>query len=509
MNEYFLFAIALIPIIFLIVMLGVLNKPAHISTLLGVAITSVLAIFFFKSTLLEVSSAIVEGILYGLWPIMITIIGALFTYNLALHTKKMDVIKTMLAGISSDPRIQVLIIAWAFGGFLEGVAGYGTAVALPASLLAVLGFNPLFAAILCLIANTVPTAFGAVGIPVSTLAEVTGLGVTQLSYTIVVQTFIFMIIIPFILVILTGKGFKGLKGVVGITLVSGLAFALPQLYISKALGAELPSVFGGLISLAATIGVALLFYKNKEAKRKEDQVTFKEAVMAWLPYILILIFILVTSPVVPFIHEPLTHIKTSLKIYQGPNAAVTSFKWLLTPGVLIIIATVIAGFIQGCSLGVMASIFVKTCKKMTLSIITVLAIVSIAKIMDYSGMIQAIAVVLVSVTGTFFPIISPFLGALGTFITGSDTSANLLFGSLQTSVAKQIGVSDYWLAAANTSGATLGKMISPQSIAIAASATNLVGQEGTLLSKTVKYCIGFVIVLGIIIYVGGKFIPIA
>ncbi|MGL4336741.1 MAG: L-lactate permease [Turicibacter sp.] len=508
MNQYFLFALALIPIVFLVIMLGVLKKPAYISGLFSVLIAAVLAVVFFKLNLIEVSSAVLEGILYGLWPIMITIISALFTYNLAVHTKSMDVIKKMLAGISSDPRIQVLIIAWAFGGFLEGVAGYGTAVALPASLLAVLGFNPMFAAILCLISNTVPTAFGAVGIPVSTLAEVTGLQVTTLSYTIVLQTLVFIIGIPFLLVILTGKGFKGLKGVVGITLVSGLSFALPQIIIAKFLGAELPSLVGGLISLAATVVVALLFYRKQEDGVKVEKVSGKEALLAWLPYILILAFILVTSPLFSSIHEALAHVKTKVEIYQGPNPATTTFKWLLTPGVLIIIATVIGGLAQKCPIGEIIGVFIKTCKKMTLSTITVLAIVSLAKIMDYSGMINAIAIVLVTATGSLFPLISPMLGALGTFVTGSDTSANLLFGTLQTQVASQIGVSEYWLAAANTAGATIGKMISPQSVAIAASATGLVGEEGNMLGQTVKYCLVGVILLGIIIYFGGMFYPV-
>lgn len=505
MNQYLLFGIALIPIIFLIVMLGVLNRPAHTSGLWSVLIASILAIVFFHQSVYQISTAIVEGIAYGLWPIMITIIAALFTYYLAEHNKSIDVIKKMLAGISSDPRIQVLIIAWAFGGFLEGVAGYGTAVALPASLLVVLGFNPMFAAILCLLANTVPTAFGAVGIPVSTLADVTGLAVNGVSYTIVLQTIIFIVVIPIILVILAGKGFKALKGVLGITLVSGLSFAIPQLFIAQYLGAELPSLVGGLVSLAATIAVALIFYRKKEENQEKMDITVKEAILAWLPYILILIFILITTPLVKPVYEVVSHIKSVIVFYPGSNGV--AFKWITTPGVIIIVATLIAGLIQGCSFGEMFGVFFKTIKKMTKSIITVLAIVSLAKIMEYSGMINAIAIVLVAVTGSFFPIISPMLGALGTFVTGSDTSANLLFGKLQAEVAESINVNPYWLAASNTAGATIGKMISPQSIAVAASATNLVGQEGNILKQTAKYCFIFVIILGVLIYIGSLFAP--
>jgi lactate permease len=505
MNQYLLFIIALIPIVFLVVMLGFLNKPAHTTALWSTLIASVLAILVFKLNLLEVSSAILEGVLYGLWPIMITIIGALFTYNLAVHTNKMNTIKNMLAGISSDPRIQVLIIAWAFGGFLEGVAGYGSAVALPASLLVVLGFDPMFAAVLCLLANTVPTAFGAIGIPVSSLAELANLDVYQLSSTIVLQSFIFTLIIPFVLVILAGKGFKALKGVVGVTLVAGLAFVIPQFFVAKALGAELPSLVGGLVSLAATIAVALIFYRDKSSNKKMVKISTKDAILAWLPYILIVVLILLTMPMVEPIYHVVGHVKTVVYVYQGEGAGALTFKWLTTPGVIIIVATLIAGIIQGCPVGEIFSVFFKTVKKMTRSIITVLAIVALAKIMDYSGMVNAIAIVLVSVTGPLFPLISPLLGALGTFVTGSDTSANLLFGSLQTQVAESIGVSPYWLAASNTTGATLGKMISPQSIAVAASATELVGKEGDILKQTIKYCLTFIVLLGITVYVGSFF----
>ena len=508
MNQYVLFAVALIPIAFLIVMLGVLNKPAHLSGILSVVITAILAVIFFNETPYEVSTAIAEGVAYGAWPIMITIIAALFTYYLAERNKTMEVIRNMLAGISGDPRIQVLIIAWAFGGFLEGVAGYGTAVALPASLLVVLGFEPMKAALLCLIANTVPTAFGAIGIPVIALGEVTSLNVVELGSTIVLQTMIFIIVIPLILVMITGNGVKGLKGVFGITLVSGITFAIPQFLVATYLGAELPSLVGGLVSLAATIIVALTLYRNKDSHAAKVTITFKQAVFAWLPYILIVILILLTTPLFETIHDALAQVKTSVVIYQGEGAGATTFKWLTTPGVIIIVATVIAGLIQGTSLKVIGEVFIGVCYKMRLSAVTVLAIVSLAKIMDYSGMVDAIAVILVTVTGSFFPLIAPALGALGTFITGSDTSANLLFGPLQQQVAGQIGVNEYWLVASNTAGATLGKMISPQSVAVAASATALVGQEGNILSKTVKYCFGFVLVLGIIIYVGGLYLPI-
>ncbi|PXW92939.1 lactate permease [Streptohalobacillus salinus] len=505
MNIYLLFALALIPIIFLIVSLGVYNRPAYKAGIWSVIIASVLALVVFDMTPFGIFTAILEGAALAIWPIMIVIVAAIFTYNLAQHTKSMDIINKMLSSISTDKRIQVLILAWGFGGFLEAVAGYGTAVALPASILAALGFNPLFAAVISLIANTVPTAFGAVGIPVSTLAQVTGLEVTTLSYTIVLQLTLFIIVIPFLLVMMTGGSWKSLKGVTGITLASGIAFALPQIFVAKYLGAELPALVGSLASMAVTIGMALIFHKDKKAKTKEV-VTASEGFKAWLPYLLILIFILITSPLFPPIYEFVSHIKTSVTIYQGPGAAVTTFKWVGTPGVLIILAALIGSLVQGATLKEIAAVFVKTLKQLTKSAVTVIAIVSLAKIMGYSGMIVSIATVLVMVTGSFYPFFAPMLGTLGTFVTGSDTSSNILFGPLQIEVAESIGVDPYWLAAANTSGATGGKMISPQSIAVATSATGLIGQEGTIFKSTVKFCLGYVVVLGILVYVGSLFI---
>ena len=511
MNTYLLFFIAILPILWLIVSLGVLKLPAHKTCFMTMVATFVLAILFWKMRVVDAFSATAEGFAIGLWPIMIVIIAALFTYNLAVETKTMDTIKRMLSSITNDDRIQVLILAWGFGGFLEAVAGYGTAVAIPASILASLGFNPVFAAIICLIANTVPTAFGAVGIPVSTLSTVTGLNVLQLSYNIGIQLVGFIIIIPFILVMMTRRSIKGIKGVFFITLVSGVAFAIPQLVIAKYLGAELPALIGSLCSMGATILVAKFMYKEDksedvsdnslgESTAYEEKVSIKEGVLAWMPYILLCILIVLTSPLFPSINKSLAYFSSKIIIYTGEHAKAASFSWLNTPGMIIIISTFIAGKMQGVSVSKIVSVFVNTVRQLTKSIITVLSIVAISKIMGYSGMINDIAVVLVQVTGSYYPIISPALGALGTFVTGSDTSANILFGALQSEVASSIGIDPYWLAAANTSGATAGKMISPQSIAIATSATGLIGQEGKIFGSTLKFCLAYVAVLGVLVY---------
>ena len=502
MNDYMLFAIAMIPVLWLIVSLGVLKMPAHKTCSFTVILTLAIAIICWRMKFIDGITATVEGMAIALWPILLVIVAALFTYNLAVETKTMDVIKKMLSSITTDKRIQVLILAWGFGGFLEAVAGYGTAVAIPASILASLGFNPLFAAVICLLANTVPTAFGALGIPVTTLATVTGLEVVHLSYVTSIQLAGFIVLIPFLLVILTEKSIKALKGVVGITLVSGITFAAPQVFIAKYLGADLPALVASICSMACTILMAKAMNKEK-VETKEDKIGLKEGVLAWLPYILLCGLILIASPLVPSINSLLAKASSNIHIYTGDATSTTSFSWINTPGMMILIATFIAGLIQKLKFTYMLDVLKRTVIQLKTSFITIMSIVAISKIMSHSGMTSSISFGLCAITGSFYPLIAPLLGAIGTFVTGSDTSANILFGALQTEAAKSLSIDPYWIAAANTAGATAGKMISPQSIAIATSATGLIGSEGKILSTTVKYCLGYVIILGLIVYFGG------
>ena len=502
MNDYMLFAIAMIPVLWLIVSLGVLKMPAHKTCSFTVILTLAIAIICWRMKFIDGITATVEGMAIALWPILLVIVAALFTYNLAVETKTMDVIKKMLSSITTDKRIQVLILAWGFGGFLEAVAGYGTAVAIPASILASLGFNPLFAAVICLLANTVPTAFGALGIPVTTLATVTGLEVVHLSYVTSIQLAGFIVLIPFLLVILTEKSIKALKGVVGITLVSGITFAVPQIFIAKYLGADLPALVASICSMACTILMAKAMNKEK-VETKEDKIGLKEGVLAWLPYILLCGLILIASPLVPSINSLLAKAISNIHIYTGDATSTTAFSWINTPGMMILIATFIAGLIQKLKFTYMLDVLKRTVIQLKTSFITIMSIVAISKIMSHSGMTSSISFGLCAITGSFYPLIAPLLGAIGTFVTGSDTSANILFGALQTEAAKSLSIDPYWIAAANTAGATAGKMISPQSIAIATSATGLIGSEGKILSTTVKYCLGYVIILGLIVYFGG------
>ncbi|MDW8800373.1 L-lactate permease [Clostridium sp. A1-XYC3] len=502
MNMYLLFFIALLPVAWLMLSLGALKMPGHKTCPIALLATIILAMIVWKMPLGQALGAGAEGAAMALWPIMIVIIAAVFTYNLSLHTKSMDVIKKMMTGITTDQRILVLILAWGFGGFLEAIAGFGTAVAIPASIMAALGFDPIFAAIICLIANTTPTAFGAIGLPVSTLAKIANIDVTQLSYAVGLQLTILIIIIPIVLVMLTGKSVKAIKGVWGIALVSGLSFAIPEVLAAKYMGAELPAILGSVVCMAATVVMAKVFYKDTAAKDAE-KISIQRGVLAWIPFILVFVFILATSSLVPIVNKNLASVQTSVSFYSGEGGHPYSFAWIANPGTIIIIATFIGGMIQGARFGEIVSVLFQTVKQMTKSAITIVSIVALAKVMSYSGMIKAIALVLVSVTGSFYPFIAPIIGALGTFVTGSDTSANVLFGGLQVEVAKSLGLNPFWLAAANTGGATAGKMISPQSIAVATAATGLAGSEGKILNATLKFCLVYVAVLGIIAYFAG------
>lgn len=505
MDNLLLFFIALIPVIWLIVSLGVLKIPGQKACPIALAMTIVLSILVWQMPVLDSLTAALEGAAMAIWPIFLVIIAAVFTYNLVTHTGGMETIKKMMSSVSTDQRILVLILAWGFGGFLEAIAGFGTAVAIPASILAALGFNPVFAAIICLIANTTPTAFGAIGLPVSTLASVTGLNVNDLSFTIAIQLFVMIVIIPFILVSITGKSVKAIKGVFLITLMAGLSFGLPQIFVAKYLGAELPAIVGSVICMAVVITMAKIFYKDTAAKDVE-KIPLKTAVMAWLPFILVFAIIILCSSLFPVINGLLKQVSTTVQIYTGPHGKPMTFYWLATPGTLIIIATYLGGLIQGVKFGAISAILGKTVKQMFKSAITIMSIVALAKVMGYSGMIGVIAQILVLVTGDFYPLIAPLIGALGTFVTGSDTSANVLFGGLQVEAANAIGMSPYWLAAANTAGATAGKMISPQSIAVATAATGIIGSEGKILQATLKVCAIYVIIIGLVVYFGAPLV---
>ncbi|MBB6031271.1 lactate permease [Borreliella spielmanii] len=499
MNSYDFIA-ALAPIILIIIGLGIIKKPAYYVIPISLIITIALVMLYKNLGIANTSLAILEGALIGIWPIATVIIAAIFTYKMSEDQKDIETIKILLSNVSSDKRIMVLLVAWGFGNFLEGVAGYGTAVAIPVSILIAMGFEPFFACLICLIMNTSSTAYGSVGIPIISLAQATNLDVNNLSAKIALQLILPTLTIPFVLVILTGGGIKGLKGVFLLTLLSGMSMAISQIFISKTLGPELPAILGSILSMTITI-VYAKFFVNKEMHvehKNKSTIPLSKGIIACSPYILIVTFIVLVSPLFNKIHEYLKTFQSTISIY--PEANPLHFKWITSPGFLIILATIISYSIRGVPIFKQLKIFILTLKKMALSSFIIICIVAISRLMTHSGMIRDLANGISIITGQFGPLFSPLIGAIGTFLTGSDTVSNVLFGPLQTQMAENIGTNPYWLAAANTTGATGGKMISPQNITIATTTAGLIGQEGKLLSKTITYALCYILATGLLVY---------
>ncbi len=510
MNITAAFILALLPIIWLIVALTVLKIPGFKACMVAFVIAYVLAVFLWKMPFVDSVTAALEGTAMALWPIIIVIIAAIFTYNVCVTTGHMEIIKKMLAGVTNDKRVLVLLIAWGFGGFMEGMAGFGTAVAIPASMLWALGIDPVFAAIVCLVANATPTAFGSIGIPTTTLAKITGFDVFGLSLNTVTILAPLIILTPFFLVYMTGKSRKAFKGVGLITLISGLAFLIPEYLVAQFLGAELPVVIGSVCSMFATVIAAkVLGNKNIDKEflldvKKTEKIDKKQALLAWSPFIMIFVFLLATSKLIAPLNTLLALVKTSVNIYSGEGATAYVFYWLTTPGLWIILAAILAGKLQGASFRQMLGIFGKTLLQMYKTVITIVCIMATAKLMGYSGMISSIALMVVTVTGSFYPLFAPLLGAVGTFVTGSGTSASVLFGGLQAETSAALSLNQSWIAASNTAGAICAKMISPQSIAVGVAAVSIQGKESVLLKGTIKYFVIFIIIVGIVTYLGAR-----
>lgn len=490
--------LTLLPIVWLIIALAVLKMPGHRACLAALAIAAVLALTIWKMPVPDCATSALEGFAAALWPIILVIIAAIYTYNLSLRTGAMDVIKRMLAGVSRDKRVIILLIGWCFGGFLEGMAGFGTAIAIPAGMLVVMGMEPVTACLVCMLANAFPTAFGSVGIPTVTLAGVTGLDPLPLAFITVVQMFPFMILMPFLMVIAGGGGIKALKGVSLLTLAAGASFVLPQLAVAKFLGPELAVIVGSVASLAVTLGLVRLragkpvppaYDMGAPAQTGEGRGQDMPPLTACLPFILIFVLLLLTSKLAPPVNGFLAQFASSFKISTAESAGLTSFSWVNTPGVLIFIAAIIGGCAQGAGWKLMWDTLTATVKQMSKTIITIMSVLAVAKIMTYSGMISDMASLFVAVTGSLYPFFAPVIAAIGAFVTGSGTNTEVLLGRLQTEAASAIGASQFWLAAANSTGAGIGKILSPQCIATAAAAVGLTGQDSKLLSAVLKWAL--------------------
>lgn len=523
--------VAVIPILYFFWALAIKKMKGYIAGLTTLLIALVLAILAFKVPVGTAVMAGSQGAVYGLLPIGWIIITSVFLYNMTVKTGQFEIIRHSVLSITEDRRIQALLVAFSFGAFLEGAAGFGAPVAISAALLVGLGFNPLYAAGLCLIANTAPVAFGAIGVPITAMEGITGIPAIEISKMVGRQLPFLSVFVPFFLVFIM-VGFKKSLEVMPAILVSGVTFAVTQYLTSNFLGPELPDILSALVSLFA-LAIFMKFWQPKNiyrfsaeqemeaasaAKNKgqaDVHYTGGQIFKAWSPFIILTGFIslwgtpvikqaltghyegtnailkavnslghtLTLMPEVPFLHN---------KVISGatgdPIAAVYKLELLGAAGTAILLAAIVTKFIFKMAWKDFFATFGHTINEIKYPLITICAVVAYAYVANVAGMTTSMGMILAK-TGALFPFFSPVLGWLGVFITGSDTSANVLFATLQQVTATSVGMEPVLALAANSSGGVTGKMISPQSIAVACAAVGLAGRESELLRFTLKHSI--------------------
>ncbi|HDS1818475.1 TPA: lactate permease LctP family transporter [Pseudomonas putida] len=521
---------AVIPIVFFFLALAVFRLKGHVAGSITLALSILVAIFAFQMPVDMAFAAAGYGFLYGLWPIAWIIVAAVFLYKLTVKSGQFEVIRSSVLSITDDQRLQVLLIGFCFGAFLEGAAGFGAPVAITAALLVGLGFNPLYAAGLCLIANTAPVAFGALGIPIIVAGQVTGIDAFHIGAMTGRQLPLLSLFVPFWLVFMM-DGLRGVKETWPAALVAGLSFAVTQYFTSNFIGPELPDITSALASLICLT----LFLKVWQPKRSFTEAkgsvgaavvqssgsqptpySFGEIFKAWSPFLILTVLVTIWT-LKPFkaafapggamynfvFNFAIPHldqlvIKTA-PIVAAPTAMPAVFKLdpISATGTAIFLSALISMAVLKINFKTGLTTFKETFWELRWPILSIGMVLAFAFVTNYSGMSSTMALVLAG-TGAAFPFFSPFLGWLGVFLTGSDTSSNALFSSLQATTAHQIGVNDTLLVAANTSGGVTGKMISPQSIAVACAATGLVGKESDLFRFTVKHSLFFATIVGLI-----------
>lgn len=507
--------IAIIPIVLLFVLMLGLKMAGHKSAFITLLVTIALALFVAPAmgfvpkdfTFAGVGWAVVEGVLKAVFPILIIILMAIFSYNVLVESKEIEVIKNQFTSFSDDKGVTVLMLVWGFGGLLEGMAGFGTAVAIPAAILISLGYKPVFSALVALIANTVPTGFGAVGVPVITLCNEVAAGgvaspelIREVSTYCVVQLSPLFIILPFIILMLTNRSRNAIGRNLLISLwVGGISLAT-QYVVAMFLGAETPAIIGSVAAIIALVAYSKLFAPKKDNGNVKHY-TAAETFRAWSVYFFILLFILLSGPLFPDINSFLkSHLVSRVALPIYADGTTFNFGWISNAGLMLLLGTVIGGLIQGVSPRKLLVILARTTVNLRKTVITIISLVSLASVMNYAGMIVVIASALAAVTGQLYPVFTPLIGAIGTFVTGSDTSSNILFAKLQANVAHQLNYSNSdWLVAANTTGATGGKMISPQSIAIATAACDMQGRDGEILKAAIPYAIAYIAIGGLMV----------
>ena len=520
--------IALLPIAFFFVALAVLRMKGWLAGTITVVIALAVALLFYRMPLSQALAAAGYGFVYGLWPIAWIILGAVFLYKVSVKTGQFDIIRASILSVTEDQRLQMLMVGFAFGAFLEGAAGFGAPVAITAALLVGLGFKPLYAAGLCLIVNTAPVAFGAMGIPIIVAGQVTGLDAFEIGQMAGRQLpFLTVIVLFWIMAIM--DGWRGIRETWPAVLVAGGSFAIAQYLTSNFIGPELPDITASLTSLVCLTlflrkwtPVRIFRFDTESSAEAAAQAleaprySTGQIVKAWSPFLILTAMVTIWSikpfkalfatggalehwvlkiPV-PALDQLVLKMPPIVPVPTGYEAVYT-FDAVSATGTAIMLGAVIAIVLLKMRPAAALRTFAETANELKVPIYSIGMVLAFAFIANYSGLSATLALALAH-TGKAFTFFSPFLGWLGVFLTGSDTSSNALFSALQATTAQQIGVSEVLLVAANTTGGVTGKMISPQSIAIACAAVGLAGKESDLFRFTVKHSLIFTVMVGII-----------
>jgi lactate permease len=514
--------VAALPIIVLFYLLAFRRWGGHKAGGVAAALSFLLAVTVWKMPLQMAISTTCLGVVVGLFPILWIVITAIWLYNMSVESGDFDIIKSSLASLTDDRRLQALFIAFAFSSFLEGTAGFGTPVAIAAAMLTGLGFRPLYAAGICLIANSAPVAFGAIGIPVIMAAKVTGLDTMTLSQVVGRQLPLISLIVPF-WIALTMSGVRGTLQILPALLVAGISFGGTQFLLANYHGPYLPDIAASIVTIVSLIALLKIWQPQQtwhfpeeigQEKIAHASYPISEILRAWAPFIVLAVVVLLwgLTPVknvldsifLKTIEWPALHnlvVKTTPIVNSDTlYGAVYKLNLVSAAGTAILLAGLISvPILKGYTYDKAAACLARTGKQLVYPIITVMCVLALAYIMNYSGMSSTLGLAFAG-TGKLFPFFAPILGWLGVFLTGSCTSSNAFFGSLQATTATQIGVSPELMVAANATGGVAGKMISPQSLAVATSATGLMGKEGDIFRFTIMHSLGMLFLICILVW---------
>ena len=519
-NPLFSTLVAALPVVVLLAAIAWLQIRVHLAALAGLVVALLIALFVYKMPLTAAGATTAYGAAFGLFPIGWIILNVIFLYQLTVERGLFTVLRNNLAHIAPDPRIQLILIAFSFGAFLEGMAGFGAPVAITGAILIQLGFKPLHASGLALIANTAPVAFGSLGIPITTLEAVSGLDAKLVSAMVGRQLPFFSLIIPF-WIVAAFAGWRGMMAVWPAALVAGAAFALPQFLVSNFHGPWLVDIIAGACSIGATV-LLLRFWRPTDATTmaapkasNESYTTYghSAAWQAWLPWgILTALLLLWGTPqikamldkiapwkvAVPGLHNVVQRMPPVAPANAKAEAAEFKLNLGSATGTGILLAAIISGFVMGYSPRQMLRQYGKTLWHVRFSLLTIAAMLALGNVTKYSGTDATLGLALAH-TGALYPFFGTLLGWLGVALTGSDTASNVLFGSLQRITAEQTGVSPILMGAANSSGGVMGKMVDAQSIVVASTATNWFGHEGSILRYVFVHSLVLAVLMGILV----------